>query len=58
VQLANATAKLHALECYKTEIKNFPHPCSPEYLESLMNIRGSAINSKFAEGFMLIKGSV
>ena len=50
----DVTAKLHALEEYG--LQQFPHPFSEEYINSLLNLRGSDINVKFAEAFMLVKG--
>lgn len=50
--------KIRAMECYKSEIEQFPHPFSEEYVRSLARIRGSEINSNYAEGFMLVRGYV
>lgn len=45
--------KLKALEKYSAEMRDFPHPRSVEYIESLAKIRGAAAGLLRAESFML-----
>lgn len=47
--------KLQAMNCYQTQIKEFPHPRSLEAIEALAKYRGSSICVKYAESFMLIR---
>jgi LmbE family N-acetylglucosaminyl deacetylase len=47
--------KLQAMNCYQTQIKEFPHPRSLEAIEALAKYRGSNICVKYAESFMLIR---
>lgn len=47
--------KLSAMECYKTQIQEFPHPRSLKALRALSELRGSTIGVKNAESFMLIR---
>lgn len=46
--------KLDALKDYKSEIRPFPHPRSPEYLRALAMVRGGQSGLPFAEAFELI----
>lgn len=48
-------AKIEAMRLYKTEIRNFPHPRSPEALTALARYRGSMIGVQAAEAFELIR---
>lgn len=47
--------KIEALRVYKSEIRPFPHPRSPEYVKSLAKMRGSNSGLKYAEAFCLIR---
>jgi len=47
--------KKEALEIYKSEVKDFPHPRSLEMIEVLAKKRGSESGLKYAEAFMLIR---
>jgi len=47
--------KIKALKCYKSEIKQFPHPRSIIALESLAKYRGVESGLKKAESFYLVK---
>lgn len=47
--------KIRALECYKNEMRAFPHPRSYEVVESLAKLRGSEVALKYAEAFMCIR---
>ena len=45
--------KLRALDFYKLEMRDFPHPRSNEYILSLMKIRGSQSGTRLAEAYEL-----
>jgi len=47
--------KIQALQAYKTELREFPHPRSIEGVNSLAKKRGSEINVEYAEAFVLIR---
>ena len=47
--------KLKAIKSYKSELKFFPHPRSVKGIEILAQKRGSEVNMKFAEAFMLYR---
>jgi LmbE family N-acetylglucosaminyl deacetylase len=47
--------KIEALSCYKTELREFPHPRSVRGIEVLAMKRGSEVGFKAAEAFMLIR---
>lgn len=47
--------KLKAMECYKTELKKYPHPRSLEIIKALAQKRGSEVGIKYAEAFQLIR---
>ena len=47
-------AKRAALECYKTEMRDFPHPRSFDAIEALARVRGSHAGLAAAEAFEII----
>lgn len=47
--------KIDAFNAYKTEVEDFPHPCSIEAIENLSIMRGIESGLKRAEAFMLIR---
>ena len=47
--------KKEAMSCYKSQIKQPPHPRSNEIIETLARLRGSTICIPYAESFMLIR---
>jgi LmbE family N-acetylglucosaminyl deacetylase len=49
------TAKLEALSCYASEMLEWPHPRSPEYVDALAIKRGGEAGLKRAEAFCLIR---
>lgn len=49
-------AKVRALQAYRTEERDFPHPRSEEYLKALATVRGVESGWRYAEGFELIYG--
>ena len=44
--------KLSAMSCYKTQLRDFPHPRSLEALKALAALRGSTIGVPAAEAFV------
>jgi len=46
--------KITALKCYTSEIRDFPHPRSVEYVKALASVRGGQSGFIVAEGFSLI----
>lgn len=49
------THKLKAMEFFKSQLNQFPHPRSLKALQSLAEYRGSTISCHAAEAFMLIR---
>lgn len=47
--------KLHAMECYRSQLKAFPHTRSLESLKALARLRGGTVNREAAEAFMLVR---
>ena len=47
--------KLKALDEYKTEMRNFPHPRSNKYVEALAKVRGGSANMDAAEAFVIVR---
>ena len=47
--------KIKALQLYKTEMREFPHPRSPEGIISQAKNRGTTIGLEYAEAFQLIR---
>jgi LmbE family N-acetylglucosaminyl deacetylase len=47
--------KKRALQCYKTELRKYPHPRSAEAIEYLSRKRGGEVGLEFAEAFQLIR---
>jgi LmbE family N-acetylglucosaminyl deacetylase len=47
--------KIKALEFYKSEMREWPHPRSLENIENLARYRGSSIGCEFSESFMLLR---
>ncbi len=48
-------SKLEAMKIYESQLADFPNPRSLEAIEALAKYRGSTINVKAAESFMLIR---
>lgn len=48
-------AKINAMKCYKSQLKQFPHSRSIDSIIGLARFRGGTINVKYAEAFMLIR---
>ncbi len=49
----NIEKKLNALECYQTELREFPHPRSLKALKNIAIYRGATIGCNFAEAFVI-----
>lgn len=47
--------KLKAMECYRSELKDYPHPRSLEGIKVLAQKRGTECGAKAAEAFMLLR---
>ena len=47
--------KIQAMECYRTERRETPHPRSPEALRALARYRGSTVGFEYAEAFQLVR---
>jgi LmbE family N-acetylglucosaminyl deacetylase len=47
--------KFHAMACYKTENRSFPHPRSLEALEAMAKRWGAAAGLEAAEAFQLVR---
>ena len=47
--------KILAFECYKDEIRKYPHPRSVENIINTAKFFGSQIGVKFAEPFRLLR---
>ena len=49
------SAKLQAMACYRTQLKEFPQSRSLQSLEALARLRGSVVGLAAAEAFVLIR---
>ncbi len=47
--------KLEAMKCYKSQLKDFPHPRSLKAIESQAMVRGSTVCMERAEAFIMIR---
>jgi len=47
--------KIEIMKMYESEIKEFPHPRSPEAIKITAQKRGAVCGHKYAEAFMLIR---
>ena len=48
-------AKLEAMKCFKSQLRDFPNPRSLKAIEALANFRGSTVGYTHAEAFMTIR---
>jgi LmbE family N-acetylglucosaminyl deacetylase len=48
-------AKLEAMKCFKSQLKEFPHSRSLKTIESLATFRGSTVGFSYAEAFTTIR---
>ena len=51
-------AKVKALQCYDTEIRQFPHPRSEEYMHFQAFYMGSIVGMDEAEGYEMVRGFI
>jgi hypothetical protein len=49
--------KMNAVKSYKTELRKYPHPRSPEAVKAYNKRNGIAIGKKFAERFFLVRST-
>src|SRR5699024_10230916 len=47
--------KIAAMECYQSQLYDFPHPRSLQAIKSLSELRGSTVCVENAESFMLVR---
>lgn len=47
--------KLEVMKCFESQLSDFPNPRSLEAIQALAKYRGSTINTKAAEAFMLVR---
>ncbi len=47
--------KIKAMECYESQICEYPHPRSAEGVEALAKYRGSTVGVQYAECFMAVR---
>lgn len=50
--------KKAAMQCYKSQLKEPPHPRTIEIIEVLAKLRGSTVGLPFAESFMLVRSLI
>lgn len=50
-----ADIKYKAMNCYKEELREYPHPRSIEYLQNADKAEGNRVGMKIAESFMLVR---
>jgi len=48
-------AKIAAMNCYASQLRDFPHPRSPDAIRNLAAMRGSQCGRKAAEAFWVIR---
>ena len=47
--------KIRAMQCFPTQLHDFPHPRSLQAIEALAKLRGSTVGVQYAEAFSLIR---
>lgn len=50
--------KIRAMQCYASQIKEYPNPRSLDGIKALAMYRGSTVNVKYAESFMLVRNII
>ncbi len=50
--------KIEAMQCYKSQIKEYPNPRSVQSMRALAMYRGSTVNVEYAESFMLVRNII
>lgn len=51
----NLEKKIVAMECYNSQIKEYPNPRSKEAIKALAMYRGSTVSLPYAEAFMMVR---
>lgn len=51
----NLEKKIDAMECYSSQIKEYPNPRSKEAIKALAMYRGSTVSLPYAEAFMTVR---
>ena len=49
-------AKVNAMACYKSELREYPHPRSLQFIKELAKTNGIKVGLEYSENFMLIRG--
>ena len=47
--------KVKAMEKYKSELRNYPHPRSLKYIKEIAKVNGVKVGLDYSENFMLIR---
>ena len=50
--------KINAMSCYKSELRDYPHPRSLEAIELNAKMRGLMVGLKYAEAFQLVRNNI
>lgn len=50
--------KKEAMNCYQSQLRQYPHPRSIRAISALAEHRGSIIGVEYAESFMLLRGKI
>lgn len=58
VREGNLDSKIRAMQSYELEKRDYPHPRSPEALETLAKKRGVEVGLRYAEAFCLVRDIV
>ena len=58
VDINDIERKWEALQCYSSEVHEFPHPRSKEMVRALAMRRGSQVGVQYAESFRLIRSKL
>ena len=47
--------KIKAMECYQSELREYPHPRSLRHIKELAKVNGTKVGLKYSENFMLVR---
>ncbi len=47
--------KMKAIDCYESELRDFPHPRCPEVIRNYDQANGNSMGMKYAERFMILR---
>lgn len=50
--------KIKAMQCFTSQLHDFPHPRSLKAMEALANLRGSTVGVEYAEAFSLVRSII